>query len=192
MDVTRMLESDHRTVEELFSKIQDAKGPERTSLVEELSTAVKAHMQLEEEVVYPKMEPVTGGQPVQEAETEHELARKAMAEMVALAPEEPGFDGALEAVKAGIEHHVEEEEGEIFPKLRSKGTNVLEQIATPFMQRRLELGLPMEAESLAAASTKEELLEEAGSAGIEGASAMNKDELAEALAAKMVGSARRP
>ncbi len=49
----------------------------------------------------------------------------------------------------------------------------------------MELGLPMDAGALAAASTKDELLEEARSAGIDGAASMTKEELAEALASMM-------
>jgi hemerythrin superfamily protein len=186
VDVTRMLEADHRQVEDLFeqiSKTQD--GADRLPLIEELATALEGHMALEEEVVYPAMEPVTGAETVQEGETEHELARKTLAEMQRLAPDQPGFEGAMEAVKAGIEHHVQEEEGTVFPKLRSDGTEVLEAMATPFMQKRAELGLPMDASALSKASTKDELVAEADGAGIEGASSMNKDELAQALADRM-------
>jgi hypothetical protein len=53
------------------------------------------------------------------------------------------------------------------------------------MQKRVELGLPIEAPSLAASSTKEELVDEANRAGVDGASSMNKDQLAEALVAHM-------
>ena len=185
MDPTRMLEADHREAEELFDKIAAAKGDTRNPLIEKLATALKAHMELEETVVYPAMKPVTGAETVQEGVTEHELARKTLAEMVALAPDKPGFDGALEAVKAGIEHHVEEEENEVFPKLRREGTKELDAMATPFMKKRMELGMPMEADALAAASTKEELLEEAKGAGVEGAASMTKEELAGALAEQM-------
>jgi hemerythrin superfamily protein len=187
MDPTKLLEADHRTVEELFEKIDKAEGDARMPFVEELATSLKAHMQLEEEVVYPAMEPVTGAETVQEGNTEHELARKALADMVALAPDEPGFGGAMEAVKAGIEHHVEEEEGEVFPKLRKEAPELLREMATPFMHKRAEVGLPFDASSLADASTKEELLEEAKNAGVEGAASMNKEELAEALTAAMAG-----
>jgi hypothetical protein len=45
--------------------------------------------------------------------------------------------------------------------------------------------MPITAEALAAASTKDELAEEADKAGVDGAAAMNKDELAEALAEVM-------
>ncbi|MBA2280839.1 MAG: hemerythrin domain-containing protein [Acidimicrobiia bacterium] len=185
MDPTKLLEADHRQVEDLFDQIEKAEGDERMPLIRELETALRAHMQLEEEVLYPRVTAVTGDDQVQEAETEHELARKMMADMIALAPDEPGFDGALEAFKAGIEHHVEEEEGEMFPQLRSEGAQVLAEIATPFMQKRVELGLPMDAAALAAASTKEELLEEAKNAGVEGTSSMTKEQLAEALAGVM-------
>jgi hemerythrin superfamily protein len=185
MDVTRMLEADHRHVETLFDKIEKANGEARQPLIDELATAVRGHMELEESVVYPNMGSVTGQEAVTEAQNEHQLARKSLDDMLKLAPDEPGFGAALEATKAGITHHVEEEEGEIFPELRKKGDSLLKEIATPFMKRRMELGLPMDADALAAASTKEELLAEARSAGINGASSMTKAELAGALAAKM-------
>jgi hemerythrin superfamily protein len=187
MDPTKLLEADHRTVESLFTRIEKAEGEERTPLIDELATALRAHMELEEQVVYPAMEPVTGAETVQEGVTEHELARKTLADMLALAPDEPGFGGAMEAVKAGIEHHVEEEEGEVFPKLRKEGQAQLEAMATPFMQKRMELGLPMDAAALAEASTKEELLEEAKGAQVDGAASMTKTQLAEALAETMGG-----
>ena len=113
------------------------------------------------------------------------FATKGLDDMVGLAPDEPGFGAALDAVKAGIAHHVEEEETEVFPKLRNDGAAALEKMSTPFMKKRMELGMPMEANAIAAASTKDELLAEAKAADVEGAAAMNKEELAEALAGKM-------
>ena len=65
--------------------------------------------------------------------------------------------------------------------------SLLEQIATPFMKTRLEVGLPMDAEALAAASTKDELMEEARNAGIDLRDSMTKTELAEALSEAMSG-----
>src|SRR4051794_23688433 len=122
MDVTKILEADHRKVETLFDQIEIADGAERQPLIDELVESVRGHMQLEESVVYPAMEPATGSEAVEEANKEHELAREGLASMVELAPDEPGFDGALESVKAGITHHVEEEEGEVFPKIRQNNS----------------------------------------------------------------------
>jgi iron-sulfur cluster repair protein YtfE (RIC family) len=184
MDVTKLLEADHRKVESLFDRIEKAEGADRQPLIDELATSLRAHMQLEEEVLYPAMSKVTGAEAVAEGNAEHELARKGLADVVRMAPDDPGFGAALDATKAGISHHVEEEEDEIFPKLRKNGS-ILEEIATPFVHKRVELGLSMGADELAASSTKNDLLAEARVAGVEGASSMTKRELADALAAKM-------
>lgn len=184
MDVTKILEQDHREVEELFDRIEQADGDDRNPLLDALVTSLRAHMELEEVVVYPAMAPVTGEDAVAEGNEEHQLARKGLEDVMRLAPEDPGFGAALDAVKAGIEHHVQEEEDEVFPKLR-KDRTVLGELATPFMQKRLELGLPMEADALATASTKDELVSEAERAGIDGARSKTKDELAHALADQM-------
>ena len=185
MDATRILEVDHREVEDLFAKIEKADGVKRQPFIDKLVNSLRAHMELEEAVLYPKMHSVTGEEAVQEAKTEHELARSMLDEMVRLAPDEPGFGAALDSVKAGISHHVKEEEEEVFPRLRKNGASVLEEIATPFMKKRMDLGMPMLAVALAAASTKDELLSEAKSAAVEGASSMTKEQLVDALSAKM-------
>jgi iron-sulfur cluster repair protein YtfE (RIC family) len=185
MDITRILEADHRMVEDLLERIERAEGDERQPLLDELVTSVKGHMVLEEETLYPAMRPVTGDEEVEEGVTEHGLVRRSMEELMALAPGDPGFGAALDAVKAGIEHHVKDEEGEVFPQLRKDGTKVLAEVATPFMTKRVELGLPMEPPALASAFSKDELLDEAEKAGIDGAGDMKKDELAEALAGAM-------
>ena len=84
MDVTKVLESDHRQVEDLFAKIDKAEGAKRQPFIDELVTSLKAHMELEEQVVYPYMEPVTGHEDVQEGTTEHKLARKGLDDVVRL------------------------------------------------------------------------------------------------------------
>jgi hemerythrin superfamily protein len=184
MDVTKLLEADHRKVEDLFEKIEKAEGEKRQPLIDELTTALQAHMQLEEQLLYPAMGPVTGEDAVQEANTEHDLARKILADVLALAPDEPGFGAALDATRAGISHHVKEEEGEIFPKLREDAT-VLDRIEGEFMSMRNELGLPADAEAIAAATNKRELQTTAKDAGVEGSSSMTKTQLADAVAAEL-------
>ena len=185
MDPTKLLEADHRTVEALFEQIEQAEGAARTPLIEELAENLRSHMELEESTVYPQIESIVGAETIQEGNKEHELARKALADVLSLAPDEPGFGGALEALKAGIEHHVEEEENDVFPKVRKEGQDTIAALATPVMQKRAQLGMPMDAAAIEAASTKEELLEEAKNADVSGAASMTKTQLAEALVEKM-------
>jgi iron-sulfur cluster repair protein YtfE (RIC family) len=119
-DVTKMLEQDHREAEDLFAKIKETNGAARAGLVTKLAGALKLHMQVEEKIVYPAIAKQVddGDDMVDEATTEHEGARKALADVEKLSPNEPGFDGALEMLEAGISHHVAEEEEEVFPKFR--------------------------------------------------------------------------
>ena len=77
MDVTQILEADHREAEALFAKIEAADGKARQPFIDELAEALRGHMELEESVVYPAMEPVTGAEDVQEGKTEHDLRARA-------------------------------------------------------------------------------------------------------------------
>src|SRR3954454_2235150 len=117
-DVFTMLEHYHPTVEAVLAEIEASEqGPEREALVVRVTQALQLHMQFEEGEVYPLLKEVDD-EMEQEAEVEHQLARDGLTKMTELAAA-PGFGAAVEMVKAGISHHVEEEEQEAFPKLRS-------------------------------------------------------------------------
>lgn len=186
MDPTKLLEADHRKAEDLFEKIRETEGEERMALLRELETELRAHMEIEEKVLYPAMVRVTGEELVEEGTNEHDVARTALGEVMDLAPEEPGFPAALDALEAAIDHHVEDEEEEVFPKLRDHG-KVLADLEAPFVAKRRELGLPLDAEVLSLGFTKEELLEQARQLDIDGTSGMDKDDLAEAVAGRLAG-----
>src|SRR4051812_27816371 len=118
-DVVAMLEADHRKVEQLFKAIQAAESRDRSSLVDRLGSELGLHMAIEESLVYPRVSSFDR-EMSEEAKAEHELARKVLRDLQRLSPDEPGFDGALEMVRAGIQHHVQEEEQEVLPKLRQQ------------------------------------------------------------------------
>ena len=144
----------------------------------ELAAELRTHMRVEETIVYPfivKQLNGDGKEMVEEAKTEHEGARKVLAEVERLSPNEPGFDGALEMLEAGISHHVEEEETEVFPKLRK---------ATSAAQLN-EVGAQVE-EAKGNAEldemSRDDLYQRAQDADIAGRSSMTKAELIAALA----------
>ena len=182
MDPTKLLEADHRQAEGLLERIKKTEGSERRKLVDEMAAALVAHMVLEERVVYPAMLDITGAEAVEEALNEHQATKTALDDLIALSPDEPGLGAALEAA---LQHHVKDEETEVFPKMRSDGKQQLTEIATPFMQKRMELDMDTPATGLASAFSKDELAAEAKLAGIDHFSSMKKDELAEALSQRM-------
>jgi hypothetical protein len=100
-----------------------------------------------------------------------------MTELVAA----PGFGAAVEMLKAGISHHVEEEEQEAFPKLRSScDDSTVEGLGQTLFRRKAAAGtLSADLE----AATKDALSEMAKDLGIEGRSSMSKPQLIETITA---------
>lgn len=117
-DPMRILKADHREVEKLLTKLSDTdEGPERESLVEELTTKLSAHMEMEETIVYPPIVTNIGAEDGEEAQVEHDLAREALGKLSQMLTT-PGFGAVVEMLKGGISHHVEEEEGQLLPELK--------------------------------------------------------------------------
>jgi hemerythrin superfamily protein len=177
-DVFRLLENDHRNVESMLDELAESSpGPERQQLVDKLASSLQLHMAFEEEAVYPLLMSLDE-EMEQEAEVEHRLAREGLTKMAELL-DAPGFGAAVEMVKAGIGHHVQEEEQEAFPKLRSSvDADTSKRLTADLLQRKTQAGsLP---DDLRQAS-KSDLLEMAAEAGIESRSSMTKDQLVAAL-----------
>jgi hemerythrin superfamily protein len=181
-DPFRMLERDHRKVERLLEQLgDDPDEPELSQLVSQLVSELQLHMSFEEEQIYPLLRGIDG-EMAEEAETEHRLAREGLEKLTSLAGA-PGFGAVVEMVKGGITHHVEEEEGEMFPKLRreldGQRTSAL---ATSLLEAKQAAGLAVDDMSALEDASKEELMEMAKERGIEGRSSMTKAELLDALA----------
>jgi hemerythrin superfamily protein len=179
-DVFAMLETDHRNVESLLDELAESEeGPEREALVVTLTQALQLHMQFEEGEIYPLLARVDG-EMEQEAEVEHGLARDGLTKVTELVAA-PGFGAAVEMLKAGISHHVEEEEQEAFPKLRSScDDSAVEGLGQTLLRRKAAAGtLSADLE----AATKDALSEMAKDLGIEGRSSMSKPQLIETITA---------
>jgi hemerythrin superfamily protein len=170
-DLLQQLEAEHREAESLMDQLEAAEEPdEREALLGELEHALAEHMRKEEEIVYPVLAELDD-EKAEEAEAEHNGARELLQKMRDGGVDQPGFGAVVSALKGAIGHHVEEEEGELFPKLRK------------------EVGadrFPVDAASDATVDltdvTKDELYQQATALGIEGRSAMTKDQLAKAVA----------
>jgi hemerythrin superfamily protein len=124
-DAIDVIEGDHQTVEQLFARFErlrtegDAKGkrPVVASIIREL----KIHAEVEEEVLYPNIRRLLadGDALASEAVREHAEAKQALAEIERTPPEDPGFDAKVTTLINDVRHHVNEEESEMLPKLRS-------------------------------------------------------------------------
>jgi hemerythrin superfamily protein len=172
-DVLDQLEQEHRTVESLVEGLADSEpGKGRRELVARLSEVLDDHMAFEESRLYPVLEDLDE-EAVVEAANEHDLAREGLGRLSDLT-EEPGFGAAVEMLRAGISHHVAEEEHEVFPRLRRDAADRIEQLdrdGAPDGDGQAGDGEP----------TRDDLYRAAREAGVEGRSTMTKAELADAL-----------
>jgi hemerythrin-like domain-containing protein len=176
MDLLDHLTEEHRTAEELLSQLEDTEpGAERDRLIAELDDALRTHMGVEERFLYPIVREIIGDDDAAEAENEHQLARDGLQQLTDLS-DEGGFGAAVEMLKAGIQHHVEEEEGEMFPQLRERAGDQLAELDPEQLEAQVRAG-----GSGDDGPTKAELYERAKEADVEGRSTMSKDELAAAL-----------
>jgi hemerythrin superfamily protein len=118
-DVIKLLESDHREVEDLFAKAASTSGAAKQQVVTRLATELTIHAEAEETIVYPAMREAGLGDLVDEAESEHEEVKKLVARLEAMDATGSDADPLLAELQGDVSHHVEEEESEGFPKFRS-------------------------------------------------------------------------
>ena len=112
----QLLMQDHRKVEGLFEQYKKSAD---ASVVKQICTELKVHTTVEEEVVYPVLgSDVPGGKQMKEhAEEEHQEVEQAIKEIIKLGYQGPQIDGLMQKVISGVTEHVQEEEGEVFPKM---------------------------------------------------------------------------
>jgi hemerythrin superfamily protein len=119
-DAIALLEADHREVEGYFEKYKDAKSREdKKGLATKICGALRVHAQIEEEIFYPAARKVTKDNDLlDEATVEHAGAKVLIVEIEAMQPGMPLYDAKVTVLGEQIRHHVKEEEGELFPKVR--------------------------------------------------------------------------
>lgn len=120
-----MLKSDHVAVKRLLRELNattDRAVKERERLVNEIERGIKTHAQIEEEVFYPAFKAATEKTDAvdmfYEAEEEHHLVDMLLPALVHANPKSHEFEAKAKVLLDLIEHHVKEEEGEMFPKAR--------------------------------------------------------------------------
>ena len=121
-DVFEMLKADHRHVQDLFTKFEDADKRARASIADETLTALEVHAALEEELVYPAVaEVIDDEELINEAKEEHHVAKVLIKELRKMDAEDEGFSTKFKVLGELVGHHIEEEEGEMFPQAQEGG-----------------------------------------------------------------------
>lgn len=122
MSAIEVLKQDHRRVEQMFGQFQEAAAsPERKQeIVNEIIRELSIHAAIEEEILYPIVREVLpdGDELAQESLQEHHQAKQVLSDLDSMSPGDAQFDQSVGRLIEDIEHHVEEEESEMFPRLQ--------------------------------------------------------------------------
>jgi hemerythrin superfamily protein len=120
MNALDFLKDQHDEVDDLFAKIEktESRG-ERVALFRELADKLAAHAKIEEEIFYPAIMAKQTEELILESVEEHLAIKRVLADMLQLSVASDEFDAKLSVMKEQVTHHArEEEEGELFPKVK--------------------------------------------------------------------------
>lgn len=122
-DAIVLLKNDHKEVKKLFRQFEKA-GEEATErkgqLVTKIIELLTVHTYIENEVMYPEVRKLVPDieDDILESYEEHHVADVLCMELFAMSPGNERFDAKTTVLIESVEHHIEEEEGEWFPKVR--------------------------------------------------------------------------
>ena len=137
MKATDLLKQQHEEVKELFEKVESAsRSATKRQLFAELAANLVAHDGIERELFYPACEEEMGMTDLLgEALVEHGLVEFSLYQADE-AQGEDDFDYKLKVLKEALEHHIEEEEQELFPKVnRAFEKEALETLGTELEEK---------------------------------------------------------
>jgi len=144
MRATTILKKDHRVVSGLFWSLQQTTNPSiRKSIFNQIQKQLDIHSQAEEEFFYPAVRNLyttAAEDQVDEATREHQQIKNLLHEISMTDPNSYTFMSKVNELREAVEHHVEEEENEMFPlALNNMSSQELDYIGRRIHERKVEL-----------------------------------------------------
>ncbi|HEY6050380.1 MAG TPA: hemerythrin domain-containing protein [Thermoanaerobaculia bacterium] len=143
MDPIELLKNDHDEVKELFEQYEkagDNAQATKKGLFEQIREALTIHMDIEETIFYPAVKAIRDEEikdEIREADEEHHVVKILLGELAKMSPSEEQYDAKMTVLKENIEHHVEEEEGELLPDAKKRlSGEMLEQLGDEMEERK--------------------------------------------------------
>ena len=144
-----MLKADHDKVKKAFKEFEKLDREDSEAMQELVQTVcedLKVHTTLEEEIFYPAVrEAIEDEDIMNEAQVEHETAKMLIEQLENMGPDDPNFHATFTVLGEYVNHHIEEEEDEMFPQAKKTDLD-FEDLAERMKARRQELMGEMEEE----------------------------------------------
>ena len=145
MDAFKLLKQDHDKVKKMFKdyeELGDRAFKQKQDLANEVFSELSVHEQIEEEIFYPAVRENASKEGVEivlEGYEEHHVADLIIEELKAMTSEEENFDAKFKVLQENIEHHIQEEEDEMFPEARKALGESAVEIGEQMQMRKEEL-----------------------------------------------------
>lgn len=142
---TQQLKEDHDKVKELFAalrKLEDDEVDEKQRIFDQVRDELTFHAAIEEELFYPALESSEDEDAqdlVDEAHEEHRIVKELLEEISEILPDDPAFDAKMKVLSENVEHHIEEEEGHLFPLFNRLPAEKQEEVSEELRLRKLDL-----------------------------------------------------
>lgn len=143
MNALDLLMEDHEKVSQLFGQAEGTEDEKKKrQLFEQIKTELETHTHIEETVFYPALDKQEELKDmVLEALEEHKQVKTLLREISSLADGSEKFDAKLKVMKENVEHHVEEEENEMFPQVEQHfREDQLEQLGQEMEKAKTQYG----------------------------------------------------
>ena len=139
-DAIKLLKADHKEVKTWFQQYEKLEeDSDKQQLADQICMALTVHAQIEEEIFYPAVrEAIDDDDLLDEAEVEHASAKQLIAEIQGMKAGDRLFDAKVTVLGEYINHHVEEEESEMFPESRDTDLD-LKALGLKMAERKAEL-----------------------------------------------------
>lgn len=182
MDALDLLTADHNRVRGLFARFREAHDSDDTKtmgqIAEKIFEELRVHTTIEERVFYPAVHDLDElAETIDEANEEHHVVDVLIEELKSIDAGKPQWLAKMTVLMENVEHHAEEEEQELFPKVRTISDDATRaEWAEQLEAMKAELGAPTSAD--AADMPIDELRRKASEQHIPGRSQMSREVLA--------------
>lgn len=135
-DAFNLLMEDHREVEGLFRQFEQTSDPQvALKICDELTV----HAMIEEELIYPILATKVSHSDSDEARREHEEAKGLIAQIEQGVRAQDDVSALVKQLREGVQHHVQEEESEVFPKMQRVVPGIVDSLGNDIVARKQQL-----------------------------------------------------
>lgn len=146
MDAIALLTEDHEKVKAMFEQYEglgDRAHATKQKLATQICTELTKHAMAEEEIFYPAVREASKKNEdiIDEATVEHASAKELIEQIMSMDSTDELFDAKVKVLSEQVEHHVEEEEGEMFAKAREANLDLVA-LGEEIQARKDEIQIP--------------------------------------------------